>query len=116
MAARLRLAVLVDQTQQLCGALGRAGWTQVGSKRLWGERLRAWCYDYRLESLRALVAALWDGIKPPRPHLPIETSYTLAVSRRCRLQELRLCIGHGLRRPNSRAMPIRKTPAGLWGA
>jgi hypothetical protein len=40
-ATLMMLACLVDQTQQLCWALGRAVWAKLGSKRLVWERLRA---------------------------------------------------------------------------
>jgi hypothetical protein len=62
-----RLAFVVDQTQQLCCALFQAVWAQWGSKRLVWERMRALFYDYRLESMQALFAALWYGIEKHRP-------------------------------------------------
>jgi hypothetical protein len=66
-AMLMLLAVLVDPTQQLCCALCRAVWTKLGSKRLWWERLRALCYDSRLESMRELLEALWYGFEKSRP-------------------------------------------------
>jgi hypothetical protein len=73
-AAMMRLAFLVDQTQQLCCPFFRAVWTKLGSKRLLWERMRALFYDYRLESMRELFEALWYGIEKPRPLLTIDTS------------------------------------------
>jgi hypothetical protein len=43
-AMLMLLAFLVDQTQQLCWALFQAVWAKLGSKRLVGERMRAWFY------------------------------------------------------------------------
>ena len=68
------LAFLVDQTQQLYCVLFQAVWTKLGSKRLMWERMRALFYDYRLESMRELFAALWYGIEKHRPLLTIDTS------------------------------------------
>jgi hypothetical protein len=73
-ATLMMLAFLVDQTQQLCCALFRAVWTKLGSKRLLWERLRALFYDYRLESMRELLEALWYGFEKSRPILRTETS------------------------------------------
>ena len=70
----LLLAFLVDQTQQLCCALFRAVWTKLGSKRLLWERLRALFYDYRLESMRALLEALFYGFEKAHPLLITDTS------------------------------------------
>ena len=42
-ATLMRRAFVVEQTQQLCCAFFRAGWTTLGSKRLWWERRRALC-------------------------------------------------------------------------
>jgi hypothetical protein len=64
----------VDQTQQLCCALFRAVWTKLGSKRLLWERLRALFYDYRLESMRELLEALWYDFEKSRPILMTDTS------------------------------------------
>jgi hypothetical protein len=73
-AMLLLLAFLVDQTQQLCCALFRAVWTKLGSKRLLWERMRALFYDYRLESMRELFAALLYGFEKSHPVLRIDTS------------------------------------------
>jgi len=73
-ATRMMLAFLVDHTQQLCCALCQAVWVKVGSKRLLWERMRALFYDYRLESMRELFAALLYGIEKHRPLLIIDTS------------------------------------------
>jgi hypothetical protein len=70
----MRLAFLVDQTQQLCCALFQAVWMKWGSKRLVWERMRALFYTYRLEAMRELFEALWDGIEKHRPILAIDTS------------------------------------------
>ena len=40
----LLLALLVDQTQQLCGALLQAVWATLGRQRLRWERMRALLY------------------------------------------------------------------------
>src|SRR6059036_849339 len=61
----MMLAFLVDQTQQLCCALFQAVWTKLGSKRLLWERMRALFYDYRLESMRELLEALFYGFEKP---------------------------------------------------
>jgi hypothetical protein len=74
LAMLMMLAFLVDQTQQLCCALFRAVWTKLGSKRLVWERLRALFYDYRLESMRELLEALFYGFEKPRPILITDTS------------------------------------------
>ena len=73
-AALMMLAFLVDQTQQLCGALFRAVWLKLGSKRLLWERLRALFYGYRLESMRELLEALFYGYERHRPLLITDTS------------------------------------------
>jgi hypothetical protein len=73
-AVVMRLAFLVDQTQQLCCALFRAVWTKLGSKRLLGERLRALFYDYQLGSMRELLEALFYGVKKSRPAFAIDSS------------------------------------------
>jgi len=70
----MMLAFLVDQTQQLCCALFRAVWAQMGSKRLWWERMRALFYDYRLTSMRALLEALFYGLEKSHPRLRIDSS------------------------------------------
>jgi hypothetical protein len=68
-AMLMMLAFLVDQTQQLCCALFRAVWTNLGSKRLLWERLRALFYDYALQSMRHLLETLlygWQKLPPLR--------------------------------------------------
>jgi hypothetical protein len=57
-AVVMRLAFLVDQPHQRCGALGRAGWTTLGSHRLGGERMRALWDAEAFASMRQLFAAL----------------------------------------------------------
>src|SRR2546427_7838963 len=73
-ALLMMLAFLVDQTQQLCCALFRAVWAQMGSKRLLWERMRALFYDYRLTSMRELLAALFYGLEKSHPRLRIDSS------------------------------------------
>jgi hypothetical protein len=73
-ATMMMLAFLVDQVQQLCCALFQAVWAQLGSKRLLWERLRALFYDYRLESMRELLEALFYGLEKSHPILRINTS------------------------------------------
>jgi Transposase DDE domain len=73
-ATLMMLAFLVDQAQQLCCALFRAVWTQLGSKRLLWERMRALFYTYRLESMRELLEALFYGCEKSRPILITDTS------------------------------------------
>ena len=70
----MMLAFLVDQTQQLCCALFQAVWAKMGSKRRLWERMRALFYDYRLDSMRTLFAALLYGLEKPRPILRIDSS------------------------------------------
>jgi hypothetical protein len=66
-AVLLRLAFLVDQVQQLCCPLFQAVWATLGSKRRLWEKMRALCYDYALESMRHLFAALLYGWKKAAP-------------------------------------------------
>src|SRR5215510_967103 len=66
-ATRMMLAFLLDQVQQLCCALFRAVWAKLGSKRLLWERMRALFYDYRLESMRELLEALFYGLEKSHP-------------------------------------------------
>jgi hypothetical protein len=73
-AVLMMLAFLVDQTQQLCCALFQAVWTKLGSKRLLWERIRALFYDYALESMRQLLAALFYGLKKPNPTFAFDSS------------------------------------------
>jgi hypothetical protein len=73
-ATMMMLAFLVDQVQQLCCALFQAVWAKLGSKRLVWERMRAMFYDYRLESMRELLEALFYGLEKSHPILRINTS------------------------------------------
>src|SRR6516165_3488564 len=73
-ATIMMLAFLVDQTQQLCCALFRAVWAKLGSKRLLWERLRALFYDYRLDSMRELLAALYVGFDKSHPLIRTDSS------------------------------------------
>ncbi len=68
-AVLMMLAFLVDQVQQLCGALFQAVWAQLGSKRHLWERMRALFYDYALESMRHLFEALFYGWQKTAPLL-----------------------------------------------
>jgi Transposase DDE domain len=73
-AMLMMLAFLVDQTQQLCCALFRAVWAKLGSKRLLWERMRALFYDYRLDSMRELLEALYVGFAKSHPMLRTDSS------------------------------------------
>ena len=73
-ATVMMLAFLVDQTQQLCCALFQAVWAKLGSKRLLWERMRALFYTYQLESMRALLEALFYGFEKSRPILSLDSS------------------------------------------
>jgi hypothetical protein len=73
-AMLMMLAFLVDQTQQLCCALFRAVWAKFGSKRLLWERMRALFYDYRLDSMRELLAALYVGFEKSHPMIRTDSS------------------------------------------
>jgi hypothetical protein len=46
----------------------------MGSKRRLWERMRALFYDYRLDSMRALCAALFYGVEKRRPILSLDLS------------------------------------------
>lgn len=74
LALRMMLAFVVDQTQPRCGAWCQAVWSQLASKRLRWERLRAWCDDDGLESMPHLLDALWSGGKKPTPILASDSS------------------------------------------
>src|SRR2546427_11546631 len=73
-AMLMMLAFLVDQTQQRCCALFQAVWAKLGSKRLLWERLRALFYDYRLESMRELLEALFYCFNKPTPIFALDSS------------------------------------------
>jgi Transposase DDE domain len=73
-AMLMMLAFLVDQTQQRCCALFRAVWAKFGSKRLLWERMRALFYDYRLHSMRELLAALYVGFAKSHPMILTDSS------------------------------------------
>src|SRR5215471_11447487 len=73
-AMLMMLAFLVDQTQQLCCALFRAVWAKFGSKRLLWERMRALFYDYRLDSMRELLEALYVGFAKSHPMILTDSS------------------------------------------
>ena len=73
-AMLMMLAFLVDQTQQLCGALFRAVWTKLGSKRLLWERMRALFYDYAFMSMRQLFEALLYGFQKSSPLVIIDST------------------------------------------
>jgi hypothetical protein len=76
----MRLACLVDQAQQLCWTLFRAGWLKLGSKRLLGERMRALFYTYALLSMRQLFEARLYGFKRSSPLVPMDSSSSLSMS------------------------------------
>ena len=73
-AMGMRLAFLVDQTQQLCCALFQAVWSKLGSNRLLWERMRALFSDSVLESMRQLLEALFYGLEKPRPSFALHSS------------------------------------------
>jgi hypothetical protein len=73
-AMLMMLAFLVDQTQQLCCALFRAVWNQLGSKRRLWERMRALFLDYALESMRQLLEALFYGLQKSAPVFAVDSS------------------------------------------
>jgi hypothetical protein len=74
LAMLMRLAFLVDQTQQLWCALLRAVWAKFGSKRLWWERMRALFDDYCLHSMRELLEALYVGFAKSHPMILTDSS------------------------------------------
>jgi hypothetical protein len=80
LAMVMRLAFLVDQTQQLCCALLQAVWAKLGSQRLLWERLRAWLYDDALASMRQLFEALWYGFKKSSPLVTLDSSSSPCLS------------------------------------
>jgi hypothetical protein len=73
-ATVMRLAFLVDQTQQLCCTLFQAVWAKLGSKRLLWERMRALFYAYALTSMRQLFEALLYGFKKSIPLVAVDSS------------------------------------------
>jgi hypothetical protein len=73
-ATLMRLALLVDQTQQRCCALLQAVWAKLGSNRLRWERMRALCSDDALESRQELLEALWYGLKQFKPSVACDAS------------------------------------------
>lgn len=74
LAPLMMLAFLVDQTQQLCGALFQAVWVKLGSKRLLWERMRALFYDDALTSMCQLCEALLYGFKKSHPIMASDSS------------------------------------------
>ena len=79
LAMRMLLAFLVDQTQQRCWALVRAVWAKLGRTRLLWERLRAVCYEDRLEAMRELLEALSVGFDKSHPMILTDSSSTLLI-------------------------------------
>ena len=53
---------------------------KLGSKRLLWERMRAWLYDYALESRCQLFEALLYGFKKSRPLVAIDSSSSLSIA------------------------------------
>jgi hypothetical protein len=80
----MRLACLVDHTQQCCCAFFRAVWTKLGRQRWVWERLRALCSDDRLESMREVFEALVSGVEQSHTLLRTDSSYIPRLPRRCR--------------------------------
>ena len=70
----MRLAFLVDQTQQRCCAVFRAVRAKCGSQRLLWERMRALFYDYRLDAMRELLEALSVGFETSHPMIRTDSS------------------------------------------
>jgi hypothetical protein len=93
-AMLMMLAFLVDQTQQLGCAWFRAVWAKFGSKRLLWERMRAWFYDDRLDSMRELLEALYVGFKKPHPLILTDSSYTLFICLRGQENRSAIAIRH----------------------
>jgi len=87
-AMLMMLAFLEDQTQQLCCALFRTVWNQLGSKRLLWERIRALFFDYALASMRQLLEALFYGLEKSAPIFAIDSSYSLMIFLVCLLMNL----------------------------
>ena len=76
----MMLAFVVDQTQQLCGALLQAVWAKWGSKRLRWERMRALFYPYALTSRRQRCEARLYGFKRSSPLIAPDSSYSLSMA------------------------------------
>lgn len=70
----MRLAFLVDHTQQRCCAVLQAVWAKLGSTRLLGERIRALFSPYAVASMRQRLEALFDGLKKPAPLFASDSS------------------------------------------
>jgi hypothetical protein len=70
-AMLMRLAFLVDQTQQLCCPLFQAVWRKLGRKRALWDNLRSHFRHFRFRSMRDLYEAiLYDwGKAVPLPSL-----------------------------------------------
>jgi hypothetical protein len=73
-AVLMMLAFFVDQVQQLCCPLFQAVWAKLGSKRRLWERMRALFYDYRLDSMRELLEALYVGFEKSHPMILTDSS------------------------------------------
>ena len=109
LATMLLLAFVVDQPQQLCGALCRAVWTQLGR-----ERLRALCDDYRLESMCALWVALLYGFEKPRLIVSTATSSIPRVVLTCRLVNVAISNRHGWGLPKAGNVPVLRPTCRLF--
>jgi hypothetical protein len=53
---------------------------KLGSKRLLGERMRAWFDDEALASMRQRFEALWDGFKKASPLVTRDASSAPSLS------------------------------------
>jgi hypothetical protein len=74
-AREQRLPESRDGGKALCWlALFQAVWAKMGSKRLLWECIRLLLSMYRLDSIRALFAALFYGFEKSRPILTIDIS------------------------------------------
>ena len=123
-AMLMMLAFLVDQTQQLGGALFQAVWTKLGSKRRLWERMRALFYDDAFASMRQLCEALLYGFKKSSPLVAVDSSSSSPCSLRPRaiepnvlpsLRKLRLNEEMGLLSTRQPVMPNRESLCQRWG-
>jgi hypothetical protein len=105
-AVVMLLACVVDPTRQRCCARFRAVWAKMGRKRLLWERMRALFYDASLASMRALVAALWDGYETHRPLLRRDATYICPASLPSLSMPPAPPTRHRRRLPRSRHVPV----------
>ena len=82
-APLMMVAFLVDQVQQWGCPLCQAAWAQWGSTRLLGEKLRAYCSAYALESMPPLLEALHYGLNKSAPTWATDACYVASHLRAC---------------------------------